>query len=77
MTFENEIFDGCIIPDELLDQIAGGLSEEVESTLWKAMVALKANGTSLDRTLEIFAKTEDPTLREESLAYIAANWDLV
>lgn len=76
MTPENKNFADCTeIPADLLDQIAGGMSEGAESALWQAMTMLKANGRSKDDVLAIYVLIKDPVLREEALAYTEENWD--
>jgi hypothetical protein len=71
------IFDGIEIPEELLEGIAGGMSEEARSAAYNACVLLKERGTSLERALEIFSKTDDPELRAEVLAYINEIWPIL
>ena len=73
----DELLNGAELTDALLEQIVGGMTEIEESVIRKTVFALKLNGTTKERTKEIFALTEDPTLRMEALAYIDANWDTI
>ena len=72
----DNLFEGIELPDELLEGITGGvLTDEVRNVLDQAIPLLKLKGTTLERTLEIFSQTEDPQLREDTLAYIREIWD--
>ena len=72
----DNLFEGIEIPDELLGSIAGGvLTDEVRNVLDQAIPLLKQKGTTMELALEIFSKTEDQQLREDTLAYIREIWD--
>ena len=61
--------------DNLFEGITGGvLTDEVRNVLDQAIPLLKLKGTTLERALEIFSQTEDPQLREDTLAYIKEIW---
>ncbi len=71
----DNLFEGIELPDELLEGITGGvLTDEVRNVLDQAIPLLKLKGTTLERALEIFSQTEDPQLREDTLAYIKEIW---
>ena len=71
----DNLFEGIELPDELLEVITGGvLTDEVRNVLDQAIPLLKLKGTTLERALEIFSQTEDPQLREDTLAYIKEIW---
>ena len=73
MTNENKNLE---LPDELLEGITGGvLTDEVRNVLDQAIPLLKQKGTTMELALEIFSKTEDQQLREDTLAYIREIWD--
>ena len=75
-TRADNLFEGIELPDELLEGITGGvLTDEVRNVLDQAIPLLKQKGTTLERALEIFSKTEDQQLREDTLAYIREIWD--
>ena len=72
----DNLFEGIELPDELLEGITGGvLTDEVRNVLDQAIPLLKQKGTSLELALEIFSKTDDQQLREDTLAYIREIWD--
>ena len=72
----DNLFEGIEIPDELLEGITGGvLTDEVRNVLDQAIPLLKQKGTTIELALEIFSKTEDQQLREDTLAYIREIWD--
>lgn len=72
----DNLFEGIEIPDELLESIAGGvLTDEVRNVLDQAIPLLKQKGTTMELAIEIFSKTEDQQLREDTLAYIREIWD--
>ena len=71
----DNLFEGIELPDELFEGITGGvLTDEVRNVLDQAIPLLKLKGTTLERALEIFSQTEDPQLREDTLAYIKEIW---
>lgn len=73
---EDNLFEGIELPDELLEGITGGvLTDEVRNVLDQAIPLLKQKGTTMELALEIFSKTEDQQLREDTLAYIREIWD--
>ena len=72
----DSLFEGIELPDELLEGITGGvLTDEVRNVLDQAIPLLKQKGTTIELALEIFSKTEDQQLREDTLAYIREIWD--
>jgi hypothetical protein len=72
----DNLFEGIELPDELLEGITGGvLTDEVRNVLDQAIPLLKQKGTTMELALEIFSKTEDQQLREDTLAYIREIWD--
>ena len=72
----DNLFEGIELPDELLEGITGGvLTDEVRNVLDQAIPLLKQKGTTIELALEIFSKTEDQQLREDTLAYIREIWD--
>ena len=72
----DNLFEGIELPDELLEGITGGvLTDEVRNVLAQAIPLLKQKGTTMELALEIFSKTEDQQLREDTLAYIREIWD--
>ena len=69
-----DLFDGIEIPDELLESVAGGvLSDNQRLVLDRMVLALKQNGTSLERTLEIVSASNED-VREDALAYVQEIW---
>ena len=72
----DSLFEGIELPDELLEGITGGvLTDEVRNVLDQGIPLLKQKGTTIELALEIFSKTEDQQLREDTLAYIREIWD--
>ena len=72
----DNLFEGIELPDELLEGITGGvLTDEVRNVLDQAIPLLNQKGTTMELALEIFSKTEDQQLREDTLAYIREIWD--
>ena len=72
----DNLFEGIELPGELLEGITGGvLTDEVRNVLDQAIPLLKQKGTTMELALEIFSKTEDQQLREDTLAYIREIWD--
>ena len=72
----DNLFEGIELPGELLEGITGGvLTDEVRNVLDQAIPLLKQKGTTIELALEIFSKTEDQQLREDTLAYIREIWD--
>ena len=72
----DNLFEGIELPDELLEGITGGvLTDEVRNVLDQAIPLQKQKGTTMELALEIFSKTEDQQLREDTLAYIREIWD--
>lgn len=72
----DNLFEGIELPDELLEGITGGvLTDEVRNVLDQAIPLLKQKGTTMELALEIFSKTEDQQLREDTQAYIREIWD--
>ena len=66
------------LSDDMLEAIAGGvLDPETQAMLDKTLAALKKKGTTKDRAIEIFSKTEDLQLRFDTLDYIEQVWDSI
>ena len=63
------------LSDELLEQIAGGLSGGEVILINATIASMKKEGYSLEAALETFSAIKDPRLRQETLDYVAANWD--
>lgn len=63
------------LSDELLEQIAGGLSAGEVLLINATIASMKKEGYSLEAALETFSTIKDPRLRQETLDYVAANWD--
>lgn len=63
------------LSDELLEQIAGGLSGGEVILINATIASMKKEGYSLEAALETFSTIKDPRLRQETLDYVAANWD--
>ena len=62
------------LSDELLEQIAGGLSGGEVILINATIASMKKEGYSLEAALETFSTIKDPRLRQETLDYVAANW---
>ena len=63
------------LSDELLEQIAGGLSGGEVILINATIASMKKEGYSLEAALETFSTIKDPRLRQETLDYVTANWD--
>ena len=63
------------LSDELLEQIAGGLSGGEVMLINATIASMKKEGYSLEDALETLSTIKDPRLRQETLDYVAANWD--
>ena len=63
------------LSDELLEQIAGGLSGGEVILINATIASMKKEGYLLEAALETFSAIKDPRLRQETLDYVAANWD--
>lgn len=71
--------DGALnkLPDELLEQVAGGMTDDQERTLKNTVAYLKQREYTLDDALGYFTAVNDPALRREIQDYLIANWDLL
>ena len=63
------------LSDELLEQIAGGLSGGEVILINATIASMKKESYSLEDALETLSTIKDPRLRQETLDYVAANWD--
>ena len=63
------------LSDELLEQIAGGLSGGEVILINATIASMKKEGYSLEAALETFSTIKDPRLRQETLDYVTTNWD--
>jgi hypothetical protein len=65
------------LPDDLLEQIAGGLDKFEESLVRAAITSMKNEGYSMEGALEVLVDGKYPDVSKEITDYVTQNWDLV
>lgn len=65
------------LSDELLEQIAGGMTAQEEQHVRESILSIKEHGLDQEFALRVMDTVDDPVLRQEYCDYIIQNWDLV
>ena len=65
------------LPDDLLEQIAGGLDKFEESLLRAAITSMKNEGYSMEDALKALEDDKLPDISKEIADYVTQNWDQI